>query len=692
MRSEYGGQEPPQRVVILGGGPAGVAAAYWLSRPEQQGRYQVTLYTQGWRLGGKCATGRNADQGERIQEHGLHLLMGCYENAFTTLRACYEDWRRLKPDPSSPFQTWTDAFLPQRFISLMERVPGTPNAWQPWNFNFPHLPGEPGDPDSAEPARPAAGDAALIRRMADWLDAHTPADAPFAASVHSALSALREALRGPAQDTLHAQGLLVQAQQSVGQYLVTTSDASALATTTRPAPPASASGTGQAIDAQSSEWLKFAILANLALAVALGYLSDIFGRPGAYETLDAQDFRAWLGSHHATSWALAAAPIRSLYDLAFAARGTEENWTGSIAAGSALRAQLEMVIGYRDAPLWRMAAGTGDTVFTPFYDVLTARGVSIEFFSRITALRPSTTGQLGEIDISVQAVTRDGRPYRPFRRVKDLDCWPDQPDWAQLKNGSQIEKELKAAGVDFESSFCTVSVGPPKTLQAGRDFDLAIAAMPPDALRPMAAALIEASPEWNKALRESASVETLAMQLWMSRDLKGLGWDYGSTIMTAFAEPFDSWGDMSDLIPREQWQGTVPQSIGYFCGRLQLQMHWSDPPEMHALAKATAEAWMTGNLDILWPRIGPNPGADFGILSDYFRANFDLSERYVATPAGENVASRFNPAVPAALQNLYVVGDWTKTRFSGGCFESAVESAMLASRGISGFPPQVKTS
>ena len=46
----------------------------------------------------------------------------------------------------------------------------------------------------------------------------------------------------------------------------------------------------------------------------------------------------------------------------------------------------------------------------------------------------------------------------------------------------------------------------------------------------------------------------------------------------------------------------------------------------------------------------------------------------------------------ADFSNLYVVGDWTKTRFSGGCFESAIESAMLASRGISGFPTEIKTS
>jgi hypothetical protein len=39
-----------------------------------------------------------------------------------------------------------------------------------------------------------------------------------------------------------------------------------------------------------------------------------------------------------------------------------------------------------------------------------------------------------------------------------------------------------------------------------------------------------------------------------------------------------------------------------------------------------------------------------------------------------------------------VVGDWTRTRFSGGCFESAIESGMLAARAISGVPAQIKTS
>ena len=93
------GGTPKRRVVVLGGGPAGVAAAFWLTAPEQQNRYQVTLYTQGWRLGGKCASGRNMACSARIEEHGLHLLIGCYENAFATVRACYAAWT---PPPASP--------------------------------------------------------------------------------------------------------------------------------------------------------------------------------------------------------------------------------------------------------------------------------------------------------------------------------------------------------------------------------------------------------------------------------------------------------------------------------------------------------------------------------------------------------------------------------------------------------------
>jgi uncharacterized protein with NAD-binding domain and iron-sulfur cluster len=47
------------KIAILGGGMAGLSAAYQLSRTQAlRDRYQVTIYQLGWRLGGKAATAR----------------------------------------------------------------------------------------------------------------------------------------------------------------------------------------------------------------------------------------------------------------------------------------------------------------------------------------------------------------------------------------------------------------------------------------------------------------------------------------------------------------------------------------------------------------------------------------------------------------------------------------------------------
>jgi uncharacterized protein with NAD-binding domain and iron-sulfur cluster len=678
--------------VILGGGAAGVAAAYWLS--AQKGKYDITLYTQGWRLGGKCASGRDAHNGQRIEEHGLHVLMGCYQNAFVTMRACYEDWRAIKADPRNPFQTWRDAFVPQRQVSLMERDgPGSPHAWQPWNFTFPQLPGEPGDGSRTDGSgfnERSTDDCALILRMAEWLDQYVPSSAPFKQTLGRALEELREAIRGgPGLATTVARVALERAQTDIQRSLAAVSGGRG------PTPTGSAQDSSdvRAVYTESSELRRLAILADLGVAIGLGYLFDIFGRgPGAYEALNTQDFREWLASYGASPASLAAAPVRAFYDLAFAAVGGDQNWGGSMAAGVSLRAQMEMSLGYRNSPLWKMAAGMGDTIFTPFYDVLQERGVKIAFFSRVTALRPCGADRLGEIDIMVQAVTGNGAPYQPLVRVNELDCWPNQPDWDQLQNGCALKAELEAAGVDFESTYCTVSTGPPIKLQVDVDFDLAIVAMPPDSLRQPAAGLVAVNADWERALRYGSSAGTQSLQLWMKPALKGLGWEYGSTVLTAFAEPCDSWGDMSQVIPREAWVGPAPGSIAYFCGRLEIPPGPVTPRQMKAAVTRAADNWLKSNLRILWPKVSPDPLTDPNILGRYDLANFDLSDRYVTTPCGKNVASRFDPAQPAGFNNLYVVGDWTRTRFSGGCFESALESAMLASRGISGHPRIIKTA
>ena len=55
------------RVAVLGGGLGAMSAAFDLTRtPALRERFEVTVYQQGWRLGGKGASGRNRLAGERI--------------------------------------------------------------------------------------------------------------------------------------------------------------------------------------------------------------------------------------------------------------------------------------------------------------------------------------------------------------------------------------------------------------------------------------------------------------------------------------------------------------------------------------------------------------------------------------------------------------------------------------------------
>ena len=84
-------------MAVLGGGMGALAAAWQLVRLDP-GRYDITVYQRGWRLGGKAASGRNRDPGKglRIEEHGLHILMGFYDHVFHILRTCYDE---LGPEP-----------------------------------------------------------------------------------------------------------------------------------------------------------------------------------------------------------------------------------------------------------------------------------------------------------------------------------------------------------------------------------------------------------------------------------------------------------------------------------------------------------------------------------------------------------------------------------------------------------------
>src|SRR5262249_39414103 len=137
--------ERPIRVAVVGGGCAAVTAAFELTRPEHGGKFEVTIYQLGFRLGGKGASGRGPSN--RIEGHGLHLWMGFYENAFLLMRQCYEELGR---DPAKcRIAGWKDAFSPAHFTGIADRTPA--GQWLSWKVHLPPFDGLPGEPDNALP-------------------------------------------------------------------------------------------------------------------------------------------------------------------------------------------------------------------------------------------------------------------------------------------------------------------------------------------------------------------------------------------------------------------------------------------------------------------------------------------------------------------------------------------------------------
>ena len=72
------------RVLVVGGGPAGLAAAAHLLERAGSARCRVRLATLGHHFGGKADSWRDS-QG-RLIDHGLHVILGWYTEMKGLLR------------------------------------------------------------------------------------------------------------------------------------------------------------------------------------------------------------------------------------------------------------------------------------------------------------------------------------------------------------------------------------------------------------------------------------------------------------------------------------------------------------------------------------------------------------------------------------------------------------------------------
>lgn len=706
----------PARVAIVGGGCASLAAAYELTRPEHRGAYEVTVYQMGWRLGGKGASGRG-DEG-RIEEHGLHLWMGFYENAFRLMRECYGELEARRRRDRCPIVTWQDAFEPAPLVAVTDRAPN--GDWEAWIARFPPGEGLPGDPLERRNPFSVSGylqqAAILLIELLRSAEGAAPPPRPAQGAPMGADAAVRavDALLGygalataaalfEAADLLRAscEALFPRAYRGDDEVLLRLVDAIALEAKSRLDRLVSGDGrlrrVWQVIDL---------ILAIMRGALRFGLAAD----PRGFGAIDDYDWREWLSLSGASEASLDSGFVRGIYDLAFAFQGGDPG-RQRLAAGVALRGAMRMFFTYRGSLFWRMRAGMGDIVFTPLYEVLRARGVRFEFFHKLRRVKlgPESPGEaphVAELVFDVQARVRGGAEYRPLVDVRGLPCWPSKPLYDQLVSGAGLEREGRA----FEAAWETRREGE-KALRVARDFDFVVLGVSIGAIPHVAPELVARSPRWRAMIENVETVATQAFQVWMREDMQKLGWEHGPVDLSGYVEPFDTWADMSHLVPAEGWAQPV-RSIAYFCSVLPDE---GPPGEVdRALqerrkdeVRRNAVRFLDHDVTALWPgaadakgrfrwEVLVAPGEDgtprgrkvkgearFG--TQFWTANVGPTDRYVLSLPG-TIRHRISP-LDMTFDNLTIAGDWTESGLNTGCVESAVMSGLLAAHALSHSPP-----
>jgi uncharacterized protein with NAD-binding domain and iron-sulfur cluster len=686
------------RIAVLGGGMASLAAAFELTnKPELRDQYDVTVYQIGWRLGGKGASGRNLQMMDRIEEHGLHVWFGFYDNAFRLIRECYEELGRA---PSAPLATWKDAFKPHNFEVLNEYYK---DRWVMWPLNFPpndDVPGNRGVLPSfwamcemafgwlwelfhdligshghlfQQTHTPHSPKPVWWERLTNELDAAIPHGIDHADYFALAMALIKRNKANP--------GAAHPGHHSILCWLINTFKA----------------WVWDALEAHidDDKVRFFWVMYDLATAVACGMISDdLFTH--SFDTIDSVEFCEWLRKHGAndTPAIIDRPPVRAIYDTAFCYENGDIT-KPNMGAGAALRSFLRISLTYKGALLYKMQAGMGDTVFTPLYEVLQRRGVKFEFFHCVTNLGlDAVSKNIESITVQPQVTLTVGE-YDPLVLIKELGCWPSEPLYDQI-DPAQVQV-LKQQKIDLERTCGPFPEIPAVTLQRGTDFDAVVLGISLAALPAISGELMHANPKFDAMTKNVKTVITQAFQVWMNKDLAELGWTMESPIFGTYVEPLDTYADMSHLIDRENWPVQYNlQNIAYFCGVLQGEA--GDTQEkVDERAKKAALDYLTGAAAYVWPKVGGagtfdwdalvDPGECSGIErfdSQYWRANFVPTEQYVVSFV-DTTKYRLK-SDQSGFDNLYLVGDWTLNGFNAGCIEAATMSAMQASRAICGFP------
>jgi len=697
------------KVAIIGGGCAAITAAFELTRPQHAGRYDVTVYQLGWRLGGKGASGRGP--AGRIEEHGLHVWMGFYENAFRLVRECYDELNR---DPERfPIAHWRDAFEPEPHVGVADR--GANGQWVFRTAEFPPAEGLPGDHvpggRSFTVTEYLLHAVVLLRTLVLDVQTRGVTEATAASSagddatnlsrneiIERIRTGFRYGVLATAAGLTSAVGVLGVVFRSLSTFPqnVVLDLLERIAATAREQLETLVVGD----DEIRYKWE----IIDLVIAIMVGIVKEgLVYHPKGFDAINDYECLEWLRMNGASEKSTKSAFVRGLYDLAFA-YGPDGPRPG-LAAGQAIRGSLRMLFTYKGAMFWKMRVGMGDAVFAPFYEVLKRRGVKFEFFHRLENVGIAedndapASAHVDRLDFVVQAKIKGGGEYDPLVDIAGLPSWPSKPDFAQLQNGAKLARE----GRDFESDWDS-TCATKKTLKVERDFDFVVLGIGIGAIPRTCAEILQRDERWRAMVEHVKTVETQAFQVWLAEPMEKLGWGGPPVTLSGYVHPFNTWADMRQTLPMEGWP-VRPGGVAYFCNALADdpsldRQHADYAKKRSAEVKSNAIRFLNEDVSRLWPGAEANGGFRWGLLvnadagkvtgveafdSQLWKANVNSSDRYVLAAPG-SLQYRISP-LDATYDNLTIAGDWTDCGFNEGCAEAAVMSGRLAAHALSASPP-----
>ena len=661
---------------------AALSAAWRLSEPGSRDRFDsITVYQRGWRLGGKAASSRGPNG--RIEEHGLHIWLGSYENAFTLLRECYSELDRAATDPMAPIRTWEEAIAPADNPGLADRWNGD---WVTWHGTHPRDDKLPGDPDSTGRELTAVAfveralrlvlafanslrDAAPGRLMLSTSPnpPAPPPSAPSDAAMRATLATLL-AVVDPQFSQAPPSDILEHALHAVRD----------------------------AIDADNrADRRRSWVLISLVVAAVRGIIADkLITDARGFGAINDEDFCDWILRHGAHRDVLDSAMVRGVYDLVFGYRDGDPR-RPAVGAGVMTFLIGQVLFGYRGAIFWKMTAGMGDVVVAPLYQALRRRGVEFEFFHRLDGLHLDTSRQsVATITMARQARLADGlQRYEPLISVGGLPVFPKHPLTGQLRTTAALDAT--------ESYFGATDDAEIRTLRRAVDFDHVVLAASIGMLPIVAGELIDDRPEWRDMTAHVRTVATQAFQIWLRPDEASLGWNMPGTTVSAYMPPFDTWASMPQTLWAEDWpHAERPGTVAYFCGSLDAPWPTTDDHVVYLnrytdRVHTAAVRFLDRHVGLYFPNAITEQGFAWHLLcgvngqrgrealaTQHVSVNIDPSDRYVQSVPGSD-QYRLRPD-ESGYDNLVLAGDWTDCGMNAGCIEAAVMSGLQAANALLG--------